>query len=71
MKGVLWKVAKRLSYIQDARCLKVKEERIYYNILKICETEGSSLKYGYFYCDIITRAFGMNTKSMDTACRNM
>jgi len=24
MKGVLWKVAKRLSYIQDARCLKVK-----------------------------------------------
>ena len=23
MKGVLWKVAKRLSYIQDARCLKV------------------------------------------------
>ena len=24
MKGVLWKVAKCLSYIQDARCLKVK-----------------------------------------------
>jgi len=23
MKGVLWKVAKRLSYIEDARCLKV------------------------------------------------
>ena len=24
MKGVLWRVAKRLSYIQDARCLKFK-----------------------------------------------
>jgi len=24
MKGVLWRVAKRLSYIEDARCLKVK-----------------------------------------------
>ena len=24
MKGVLWRVAKLLSYIQDARCLKVK-----------------------------------------------
>ena len=24
-KSVFWRVAKRLSYIQDARCLKVKE----------------------------------------------
>jgi len=24
IKSVLWRVAKRLSYIQDARCLKVK-----------------------------------------------
>ena len=24
MKSVLWSVVKRLSYIQDARCLKVK-----------------------------------------------
>ena len=23
IKGVLWRVAKRLSYIEDARCLKV------------------------------------------------
>ena len=23
MKSVLWKVAKRLSYIEDARCLKL------------------------------------------------
>ena len=23
MKNVLWRVAKRLSYIEDARCLKV------------------------------------------------
>jgi len=25
IKGVLWKVAKRLSYIWDARCLNVKK----------------------------------------------
>ena len=25
IKSVLWRVAKRLSYIEDARCLKVKE----------------------------------------------
>ena len=26
IKGVLWRVAKRLSYIEEARCLKVKVE---------------------------------------------
>ena len=25
IKSVLWRVVKRLSYIEDARCLKVKE----------------------------------------------
>ena len=25
MKSVLWRVAKRLSYIEDARCVKAKE----------------------------------------------
>jgi len=25
MKSILWRLAKRLSYIEDARCLKVKE----------------------------------------------
>jgi len=25
IKSVLWRVATRLSYIEDARCLKVKE----------------------------------------------
>jgi len=25
IKSVLWRVAKRLSYIEDARCLKVKQ----------------------------------------------
>jgi len=24
IKSVLWRVAKRLSYVEDARCLKVK-----------------------------------------------
>ena len=26
IKSVLWRVAKRLSYIEDARCLKVKAD---------------------------------------------
>jgi len=26
IKSVLWRVAKRLSYKQDARCLKVKKK---------------------------------------------
>jgi len=28
IKSVLWRVAKRLSYIEDARCLKVHEDEI-------------------------------------------
>jgi hypothetical protein len=34
IKSVLWRVAKRLSYIEDARCLKVKRSsRVYENPL--------------------------------------
>ena len=29
IKIVLWRVVKRLSYIEDARCLKVNDERNY------------------------------------------
>ena len=29
IKSVLWRVAKRLSYIKDARCLKVKQGNVY------------------------------------------
>jgi hypothetical protein len=28
VKSVLWRLAKLLSYIQDARCLKVKEREM-------------------------------------------
>ena len=28
MKSVLWRVVKRLSYIEDARCLKVKHHLV-------------------------------------------
>ena len=31
MKSVLWRVAKRLSYIEDARCLKVKINNIFFS----------------------------------------
>ena len=30
IKSVLWRVAKRLSYIEDARCLKVKQSNKFY-----------------------------------------
>jgi hypothetical protein len=33
IKSVLWRVAKRLSYIEDARYLKVKTE---HDILDVC-----------------------------------
>jgi len=29
IKSLLWRVAKRLSYIEDAWCLKVKEAKNY------------------------------------------
>jgi len=29
IQSVLWRVAKRLSYIEDARCLKVKYVSLY------------------------------------------
>lgn len=46
-------ICTNLSSSQISKSL-FKEERIYYNSLRIWETEGSFLKYGYFYCDIIT-----------------
>ena len=35
MKSVLWRVAKRLSYIEDARCLKVKT--VLLDVIKLCQ----------------------------------
>ena len=32
IKSVLWRVAKRLSYIEDARCLKVNLATLQYHI---------------------------------------
>lgn len=63
-------ICTNLSSSQISKSL-FKEERIYYNSLRIWEAEGSSLKYGYFYCDIITHTIEVNTKCMATACRNM
>ena len=42
MKSVLWKVVKRLSYIEDARCLKVNQNMYYalLNITKILLLDG-------------------------------
>jgi len=39
-KSVLWKVAKRLSYIQDARCLRVNEV-VYFFLLLYFELGGN------------------------------
>jgi len=36
IKSVLWRVAKRLSYIEEARCLKVKgRQKIYIEVLYV------------------------------------
>ena len=35
IKSVLWRVAKRLSYIEDARCLKVNSTRSVKNKFRI------------------------------------
>ena len=51
IKSVLWRVAKRLSYIEDARCLKVNS--MYSNIYtphenaetELCETMALSVAY--------------------------
>jgi len=44
-KSVLWRAAKRLSYIQDARCLKVKARS--YNH---CCTGKSNKYYVFWMC---------------------
>jgi len=54
IKSVLWRVAKRLSYIEDARCLKVKgdtvtETNLYYKSI-ICFYNRHSLASGILRC---------------------
>ena len=40
MKSVLWRVAKRLSCIQDARCLKVKYSSLFSETLEGLRLKG-------------------------------
>jgi len=47
IKSVLWRVAKRLSYIEDARCLKVKQRQPTNHVV-----ESSS-----FFSEVKTRHF--------------
>ena len=60
MKSVLWRVAKRLSYIEDARCLKVNPVRffpsyfnIHFNIILPSDVFG--LPSGFLTSDSPTR----------------
>ena len=46
IKSVLWRVAKRLSYIEDARCLKVKGQVL--GCSKFCNEPSVSIKFGEF-----------------------
>ena len=36
IKSLLWRVVKRLSYIQDARCLKVNDTEELNGVLTLC-----------------------------------
>ena len=60
IKSVLWRVAKHLSYVEDARCLKVNRHVFYYalgrNVLyNACETEESSTGQLRFQACVIRR----------------
>jgi len=46
MKRVLWKVAKRLSYIQDARCLKVNMILSHVRLNTVSKSENFILRTG-------------------------
>ena len=48
IKSALWRVAKRPSYIEDARCLKVSQ--IFMNINKWFKTNLSSLYFSKTHC---------------------
>ena len=48
IKKVLWRVAKRLSYIEDARCLKVKRVRTIFQ----AESENTRKKIRNNYCEV-------------------
>jgi hypothetical protein len=37
IKSVLWRVARCLSYIEEARCLKVKVWRVMRELCSVCE----------------------------------
>ena len=52
IKSVLWRVAKRLSYIEDARCLKVKR-RVLINI--------EALKFHAFRMSVLKEIYGIRT----------
>jgi len=49
IKRVLWRVAKRLSYIQDARCLKVNMSTYNVMIILCIYTQELRLKYFSLY----------------------
>ena len=46
IKRVLWRVAKRLSYIEDARCLKVNRDETQYNtkVVVFIQTRGAAVR---------------------------
>ena len=44
IKSVLWRVVKRLSYKQDAQCLKVNEKRSVTELNVICIMAGQCVK---------------------------
>jgi len=63
IKNVLWGVAKRLSYIEDARCLKVNVFRSHLVdtltlFLYSLEVQGSNLNSDCFNCRVFSNLTG-------------
>jgi len=48
IKSILWRVAKRLSYTEDARCLKVNMDWDV-TVVKFCEQGGETLGWRLKY----------------------
>jgi len=72
IKSVLWRVAKRLSYIEDARCLKVKILCLLFCYVKTSCELFQEVLYHYNYLSVYLLVLrlleGPRTSCNTTAC---
>ena len=54
IKSVLWRVAKRLSYIKDARCLKVNSDMYNYKYMHLDSTASFLVETPFNLCNDVS-----------------